>query len=80
MAASQSRSSQVIRGAIAGFAMSFAYALAASGAFLLSRAVLQPDRWWDPSLGWIAVVVCSVGLVAGGTTLALRAFHAYRRR
>ena len=70
----------MIRGALVGFSMSLTYALAASGAFLLARAVLQPERWWDPGLGWLAVVVCSVGLVAGGTALVLRALHSYRRR
>ena len=65
--------------ALAGFAMSLVYSLGAAGAFLLSRAVLQPDHWWNPGLGWIAVVVCSIGLLAGGTALVLRAAHRRRR-
>ena len=47
-----------------GVFLSTVMALAATGAFLLARALLQPDRWSDPGLGWLVVLGASVAIVA----------------
>jgi drug/metabolite transporter (DMT)-like permease len=69
----------VIRAVASGFALSLAFALAASGSFLLWYAVLQPDRWWDRGIGWLAVLAASIATVAAGFTLVMRAIERHER-
>lgn len=59
----------MLRAVAFGFALSFGFAGAAAGAFLLARAILQPDRWPNPGLGWLAVVAMSVAAIAGAIAL-----------
>jgi len=51
----------MIRGALAGFVLAFGFAGATCGAFLLLKAVLQPDRWPDDFVGagWLLVALLS---------------------
>lgn len=69
----------VIRSAALGFAASAGFALVAVGAFYAAAALLQPDRWPDPGLGWVAVVVVSSAAVFGATLILARALRARER-
>lgn len=59
--------------------MSFGFSGAAALAFLAARAVLQPDRWWDPGIGWLAVVAVTVATVATVTAYGWRAIQRVQR-
>lgn len=63
----------MLRAVAFGLTMSFAFSLAAAGAFLLSRAILRPDAWWNPGVGWLAVLASTVAIVVAVTTLVVRA-------
>jgi len=62
-----------------GVFLSTVMALAATGAFLLARALLQPDRWSDPGLGWLVVLGASVAIVAAAFALVWRFVQARER-
>ena len=73
------RALTVIRAAAFGIFLSTAFALAASGAFLLAQAVLRPDRWWTPGVGWVAVLAVTVALTVVVTVPIWRAIERAER-